>query len=236
MKAEIKEKKEIAKGTLQVQFDLLGKNVNFKPGQYFFITIPKLDYPDNRGNIRHFSVVNSPSENNAITMATRIREESGFKKTLNKLPLGATVEIGSFTGDFVLPKNYSQSLVFVAGGIGITPFMSMLHYVDEEKLPYDITLIYSNRDQESTAFLEELNELKNRNKKLKLILTMTQDLSWKGENRRIDGKFIVDNVQDFQNKIFYVSGPPLLNEAVKNTLRELKIENKNILVENFSGY
>lgn len=236
MKAEIKEKKEIAKGTLLIKFDLLGKNINFKPGQYFFITIPKLNYSDNKGNIRHFSVVNSPGEKNVITMATRIREESGFKKTLNELPLGSPVEIGAVTGDFVLPKNYSKPLVFVAGGIGVTPFMSMLRYFDEEKLPYDITLIYSNRDQGSTAFLEELNERKSRNKNLKLILTMTQDSAWKGDNRRIDSQFIASKIPDFLNKTFYISGPPVFNEAVGKALKELKIENKNILVENFSGY
>jgi len=80
MKTKIKEIREIAKGTLLVKLDLLGKNINFKPGQFFFITIPQLNYPDSKGNVRHFSIVNSPNEKNTITIATRIREESGFKK------------------------------------------------------------------------------------------------------------------------------------------------------------
>lgn len=236
MKAKIKDKKEIAKGTLLVTFDLLGNQIDFKAGQYFFITIPKLNYPDNSGNIRHFSIVNSPNEKGMITMATRIREESGFKKTLNEVPIGSEVEIGGIVGNFILPKDYSKSLVFVAGGIGITPFISMLRFTDEEKIPYDITLIYSNRDRESTAFLEELEAIQNRNKKIKLVLTMTDDLLWKDETRKIDGQFIMDHVDDFKDKIFYISGPPVFNEAITKTLKDLKIEGKNIFAENFSGY
>jgi ferredoxin-NADP reductase len=236
MKAKIKDKKEVAKGTLQVTFDLLGNQIDFKAGQFFFITIPKLNYPDDHGDRRHFSIVNSPNQKGIITMTTRIREESGFKKTLRDLPIDSEVEIGEIMGNFVLPDDYDKSLVFIAGGIGITPFMSMFHFIDEEKLLYDITLIYSNRDQESTAFLDELEEIKNRNKNIKLVFTMTEDSSWKGENRKIDGQFIIDHISDFKNKIFYISGPPAFNEAIAKTLSELKIEDKNILAENFSGY
>lgn len=236
MKAKIKDKKEIAKGTLLVIFDLMGKPISFKAGQYFFLTIPKLNYPDTVGNLRHFSFVNSPNEKGIITMATRIREESGFKKTLRDLPIDSEVEIGEIFGNFVLPKDDNKSLVFIAGGIGITPFISMLRYIDEEKFSYDITLIYSNRDKESTAFLEELENIKNRNKNIKLILTMTEDSSWEGENRKIDVQFIKDYIGDFKDKFFYISGPPAFNEAIVKSLKELTIENKNILVENFSGY
>jgi glycine betaine catabolism B len=234
MKAKISQKKEISRGTLLVTFDLLGNKINFKPGQYFFVTIPKLLFPDSRGNMRHFTLVNSPNENGVITMATRIREESGFKKSLNELSIGSEVEIGAITGNFTLPKDCKNSLVFIAGGIGITPFISMLKYAQDESLPYNITLIYSNRDQQSSAFLDELNEFRNSIKNLNVVLTMTQDLSWKGENRRIDHQFIKDHVSDFENKSFYVSGPPAFNTVVVGILKELKI--KNILTENFVGY
>jgi ferredoxin-NADP reductase len=236
MKAKISRKEEIAKGTLLVTFDLLGSKIDFKAGQYFFITIPKLLYSDDKGNIRHFSIVNSPNENNVITMATRIREESGFKKTLRDLPIGSLVEIGSVQGDFTLSKIKTNNLVLIAGGIGITPFMGMLKYVQEESLPYDITLIYSNRDKQSSAFLDELNELKNKNPNLKIVLIMTQDPSWTGESKRVDVQFIADKLPDFKNKTFYISGPPIFNQAISEVLKKLKIERRNILVENFIGY
>ncbi len=233
MKVTIKEKKEIAKDSLFVTFDLLGKKVNFKPGQYFFITIPKLKYDDQRGNIRHFSIVNSPNQNGIISMTTRIREESGFKKTLKELPLGSTVEIGSIAGDFTLPKE-PRSLVFMAGGIGITPFISMLNFIAEEKLPFNITLIYSNKDKASTAFFEELKEIEKRNKDVKVIFTMTQDPSFKGEKGRIDSQFVKINIKNYQSKTFYVSGPPAFTKEIIKILKDLEI--KNIKSEEFWGY
>lgn len=236
MKAVIKRKKEIAKGTLLVTFDLLGKKIDFKPGQFFFLTIPKLNYPDRDGNIRHFSIVNSPNEEGIITMATRVRQESGFKKTLAELSLGSKVEVGYALGNFTLPKNYENLLVFIAGGIGITPFISMLSYIVEEHLPYKITLIYSNRDKASTAFLDELTRIKSRNKNFKLVLTMTQDQKWRGEKNRIDRQFIKRHIPDFRTRVFYVAGPPDFNEAIIKSLKDLKIEGKNIIFENFFGY
>lgn len=236
MKGIIKAKKEIAKRALLVTFDLLGKNFNFKPGQFFFITIPKLIYPDSKGNIRHFSIVNSPNEKGIITMATRMREGSGFKETLQELPVSSEVIIGNALGNFILPKNYVNPLVFIAGGIGITPFMSMLSYISEESLPYDITLIYSNKDKTSTVFLADLRKLADRNKRFKLILTMTQDEKWKGGKSRVDAQFIKDHVLSLDKKTFYVVGPPAFNDAVLKSLKELKIKNKNIIFENFFGY
>jgi ferredoxin-NADP reductase len=234
MKAKISFKKEISKGTLLVTYDLLGNRIDFKPGQYFFITIPKLLYPDNRGNMRHFSIINSPDENTIISMATRIREESGFKKSLRDLPIGSEVEIGSIQGDFTLSKAKGNNVIFIAGGIGITPFIGMLKYIQEKSLPYNVTLIYSNRDKQSSAFLEELSEFKNDIKNLNIVLTMTQDPSWKGESRRIDSSFIRDHVSGFENKTFYISGPPAFNKAIVEALKELKI--KDIHTENFAGY
>lgn len=234
MKAKIKEKKIIAKGTLFATFDLLGKTVKFKAGQYFFITIPKLKYDDPRGNIRHFSIVNSPNQNKIISMATRLREESGFKKTLKDLPFGSEVEIGSTTGDFILPKSPDQELVFIAGGIGITPFMSMLKFITEEKLPFNVTLIYSNKDRSSTAFFKDLKELEKKNKNIKILFTMTQDPMFKGEKGRIDAKFIKRNIKNYQQKIFYVSGPKAFNQEIIKILKDLKI--KNIKSEEFWGY
>lgn len=236
MKGIIKAKKEIARGALLVTFDLLGKNVNFKPGQFLFITIPKLIYPDSKGNMRHFSIVNSPNEKGIITMATRMREGSGFKKTLQELPVGSEVIIGNALGNFILPKEYANPLVFIAGGIGITPFISMLTYASEESSPYDVTLIYSNKDEGSTAFLADLERLADQNKRLKLILTMTQDAKWKGERGRIDAGFIQQHVLDLDQKTFYVAGPPAFNDAVLKSLKELEIKNKNIIFENFFGY
>jgi ferredoxin-NADP reductase len=153
MQALIKEKRQVAKGTLLVTFDLLGEEVDFTPGQYFFVTLPDVGYQDEKGLRRHITVVTSPNEKGVLGFATRMRE-SAFKRSLDELPVGAEVEVEQPKGKFALPEDPARPLVFVAGGIGITVFRSMLRYIREEKLPYRVTLIFTNRDRESAAFLD----------------------------------------------------------------------------------
>lgn len=235
MQAEIKEKKEIAKGTLMVKFSVIGEEVNFQSGQYFFITLPKLRFPDQRGSQRHFSIVNSPNEKGIITLVTRLRN-SGFKRTLKELPLGSKVEVGPIAGSFTLPESTVRPLVLIAGGIGITPFMSMLRFISEENLLYRITLIYSNRDKVSAPFYEELTNLSEIIPNFKLIFTMTEDKNWSGEKRRIDAQFIRDYVEDLKSALFYIAGPPGLNETVIMVLQGAGAGLENIKTDNFTGY
>jgi ferredoxin-NADP reductase len=236
LRARIKEKQEVAKGTLLVTFDLLGKEVDFKPGQYFFVTLPDVGYRDDRGLRRHITVVTSPNEKGVLGLATRMRD-SAFKRSLAELPVGAEVDVEQPKGDFTLPEETSRPLVFVAGGIGITVFHSMLRYIAEEQLPYRIALIYSNRDRESTAFLDELRELEQEIPRFGLIVTMTQDPDWPGENRRIDAQFFEDHLGDDLNLYrFLVAGPPAMAEAVQKALHEAGVKEGNVSAERFSGY
>lgn len=238
MKAKIKEKKEVAKDTLLVNFDLLGERISFKPGQYFFITLLNPPYTDNdeKGSRRHFSVVSSPIQNDIITMATRIRESSAFKKSLKELAVGSVVEIGPIQGSFVLPQDSTFPLVLIAGGIGITPFMSMLKFAFEKSLPLDLTLAYSNKNRESTAFFEELQQFKKEHQNFNLILTMTEDDSWIGEKGRIDENFIKKYFQDLNTKKYMIAGPPPMVDATYNVLLSSGVDPLNIKKENFSGY
>jgi ferredoxin-NADP reductase len=235
MEALIKEKREVAKETLLVTFDLQGETFDFRPGQYFWVTLPNVGYDDEKGLRRHITAVTSPNERGVIGLATRLRD-SAFKRTLRELPVGAEVDVEQPKGSFGLPDDPSRPLVFVAGGIGITVFRSMLRYVSEERLPYRITLIYSNRDQESAAFLDELRELEQE-LDLRLILTMTDDPEWDGETRKIDARFLQEYLGDDLNEYtFLVAGPPAMTEAVGQALAEAGAAEKNVIVEGFSGY
>ena len=236
MQARIKEKQEVAKGTLLVTFDLLGEAVDFKAGQYFFVTLPDVGHQDDKGLRRHITVVTSPNEKGVLGLATRLRD-SAFKRTLSELPVGTEVEVEAPKGKFVLPEDPSRPLVFVAGGIGITVFRSMLRYIREERLPYRVTLIYSNRDRESTAFLDELRQLEEELPDLRLILTMTEDPSWNGETRLVDAGFFRDYLGDGPNAFTYlVAGPPAMTEAVQRALGEAGVREENVIAERFSGY
>lgn len=236
MRARIKEKEEVAKGTLLVTFDLLGEKVDFRPGQYFFVTLPDAGHQDRRGLRRHITVVTSPNDKGVLGLATRMRD-SAFKRTLGELPVGTEVEVEPPKGKFALPEETSRPFVFVAGGIGITVFRSMLRYIREEQLPYRVTLIYSNRDRESTAFLDELRRLEQELPNLRLILTMTQDPNWHGETRKIDAGFFRDYLGDDLNQFtFLVAGPPAMAEAMQKVLGEAGVKEENVIAERFSGY
>jgi ferredoxin-NADP reductase len=236
MQATIKEKREVAKETLLVIFDLLGQEVDFKPGQYFFVNLPDVGHQDEKGLRRHITVVTSPTEKGVLGLATRLRD-SAFKRSLQELPVGAEVDIEPPKGQFSLPEDTSRPFVFVAGGIGITVFRSMLRFIHDEGLPHRVTLVYSNRDRASTAFLDELRELERANPNLRLLLTMTQDPGWEGESRRIDAGFLREHVEgDLNDYTFVVAGPPGLVEGVQQALAEAGVSEENVLAQRFSGY
>jgi len=236
MQARIKDKQEVAKGTLFVTFDLLGEDVDFTPGQYFFVTLPDVGYEDEKGLRRHISVVTSPNEKGVLGLATRMRD-SAFKKSLAELPVGAEVDVEPPKGSFALPEDTGRPLVMVAGGIGITVFRSMLLYIREERLPYEVTLIYTNRDSESTAFLDELRELERELPNLRLVLTMTQDPSWDGETRMVDAAFFREYLGDDLNaSTFLVAGPPAMAEGVQGALAQAGVKEENVRADRFSGY
>ena len=236
MRAKVKEKREVAKGTLMVTFDLGDEEVDFRPGQYFHVTLLDPPYEDEKGPRRHITIVTSPNDRNTLGLATRLRD-SAFKKGLQELEVGDEVDVEPPKGKFMLPEDTSRPLVFIAGGIGITVFWSMLQYIEEKSLPYRVTLIYSNREREETAFFEELRSYQQRNPNLRLILTMTQDPDWDGESRKIDAQFLRDHLSDDLNEYtFMAAGPPDMVEAMKEALAAVGVAEENVLAQGYSGY
>ena len=235
MQARIKEKTEVAKRTLMVVFDLLGEEVDFVPGQYFWVELPDRGYHDERGLRRHITIVTSPNERGVLGLATRLRE-SAFKHTLSQLNVGDEVVVEEPKGDFQLPQDTSKEYVFVAGGIGITVFRSMLRYIAEENLPYRIALVYSNRDVESTAFLDEMQELEQQIEGMRMVLTMTDDPSWEGDSRRIDAEFLRELVGDLNGPTYLVAGPPAMVNSVADSLEGAGVPEEQVLRSRFAGY
>jgi ferredoxin-NADP reductase len=219
-----------------VVFDLLGQEVDFRPGQYFWVTLLDPPYDDEKGPRRHISVVTSPNEHSVLGLCTRLRD-SAFKRSLAELPVGTEVDVEEPKGDFVLPEDTDVPYVFIAGGIGITVFRSMLLYIDEGKLPYVVTLLYSNRDRESAAFLDELTELDKRNENVRLVATMTADPGWKGETRHIDAVLLRETLGDELGAFTYlVAGPPSMVEGVVEQLQSAGVAEDRIVPGSFSGY
>jgi ferredoxin-NADP reductase len=236
VRALVKEKQEVAKGTLLVIFDLQGAEVDFRPGQYFWVELLDSPYQDERGLRRHISVVTSPTERGVLGLCTRLRD-SAFKRTLAELEVGDEVEVEEPKGDFVLPEDASRPYVFVAGGIGITVFRSMLRYIADTGEPYQVTLVYSNRDRESTPFLEELQELENTVPGFRLVLTMTQDPGWEGETRYVGADLLRDHLDgDLGSLTYLVAGPPPMVESVVEELASGGVPEDHVLPARFSGY
>jgi ferredoxin-NADP reductase len=236
VKARIKEKRDVAKRTLMVVFDLLGEEVDFRPGQYFWVTLLDPPYDDEKGPRRHITVVTSPTERGVLGLATRLRD-SAFKRSLAELPEGTEVEVEQPKGSFVLPQETDRHYVFIAGGIGITVFRSMLRYIADEGLPHRVTLVHSNRDRESTAFYDELRELEAANPNLEIVYTMTQDSGWEGETRRIDAEMLRDYLGETLDSYTYlIAGPPAMVDGVADALQGAGIPEDQVLPARFSGY
>jgi len=235
VRAKIKEKREVAEGTLLVVFELLGAEVDFRAGQYFWVTLLDPPYDDAKGPRRHISVVTSPNERGVLGLCTRLRD-SAFKRSLAELPVGTEVDVEQPKGNFLLPEDTDRPYVFIAGGIGITVFRCMLRYIAEEQLPYRVTLIYSNRDRASSAFLDELAELEQK-ENLRVVLTMTDDPDWDGESRRIGPDLLHEHLgSDLGSFEYLVAGPPSMVEGVEETLRTVGVPEESIHPDRFSGY
>jgi ferredoxin-NADP reductase len=193
----------------------------------------------NAQDVRHaFSIVSAPFEEQ-LTIATRMRD-SDYKRALKALPIGAAASIDGPFGSLTLHRERSRAAVFIAGGIGITPFVSMLRQAARQQLQQRLILLYSSRRPEDAAFLAELQQLQERNSQFKLVATMTDmqlsSRSWPNQTGLITAELVARAVADLPQPIFYVVGPPGMVEAMRQTLVQRDIDPADIRSEEFHGY
>lgn len=168
----IASKKYETADVISVCFETKAAAVNFQAGQFVRLTLPGVAN-DARGSSRFFSLASSPTEKNFIMIATKI-SESPFKQQLAKLAVGEVVNISGPFGKFVLTNTASKQHVFLSGGIGITPFRSMLKYATDKKLPHKIVLLYSNQTPEDVVFKEDLEKIAAENPNITIVNTITR--------------------------------------------------------------
>ena len=190
----LKKRQEIAKGTMAFYFNRPAA-FTFKAGQFIDLSLSDLSVSDPQGHTRAFTLASAPSEEH-LMVATRLRD-TPFKRMLEEMPLGTTIDIEGPFGQFILPDNDSRTRVFLAGGIGITPFRSMLIEAAHNKLPHRLILMYSNRRPEDAAFLDELQALQQKMPNYRCIGTMTNPTegakNWNGETGFFHGfRYIID--------------------------------------------
>ncbi len=228
---------EVAEGTLAFHFEKPA-GFAFKPGQAVDVVLVDPTFTDAASARHTFSLVSAPFEGELV-VATRMRD-SAFKRALRLLPIGAPAKLDGPFGSLILHNNRARSAVLVAGGIGITPFISMLRQATNDQLPQDLTLLYSNRRPEDAAFLSELQQLEQKNPRIRLIATMTQmdksSQNWTGETRLIDEELVTKASQGLAAPIYYVAGPPAMIEALRQTLNRAGVDDDDIRSEEFLGY
>ena len=235
--AKLNGREQVAEATMAFHFDK-PEGFQFRAGQAIDVTLLNPPETDGEGNIRTFSIASPPFEDR-LEIATRMRD-SAFKRVLKSMPLGTAVKIDGPSGSLTLHKNSSKPAVFLAGGIGITPFLSILRQAAHEKLPHELFLFYSNRRPEDTPFLDTLNELQKTNPKFRFVPTMTEigksHQKWIGQTGFIDSSMLANTVSSVQGPIFYIAGPPGMVAAMRQVIVTAGADEDDIRTEEFSGY
>jgi ferredoxin-NADP reductase len=221
-----------AKGTKSFFFKP-EKSISFSAGQYLYYTLAKLNYPDAKGATRLFTIASSPTETDSIRLTTKIREESGYKKTLDELAIGEVIKADGPNGTFLFDENEKGSHVFLAGGIGITPFRSIIKYVVDNKLANPIYLIYSNSDND-IVFKRKFDEIVKNNSNIRVHYVIS---STEGHLDQIKINELIKNYKlKIKNCTLWVCGPPGFNDAMEEILGNMKVPSGQIRSEKFTGY
>ncbi len=210
--------------------------VNFRPGQYLRLRLPH-EPADDRGELRFFSVSSSPDRPYLMITTKFSDPSSSFKRALRDLPLGSKLDLWSPKGDFVLPDNNTAPLVLVAGGIGITPFHSMLTYVAEHNLPYQIQVIYAARTPAYIAYRSEFDQIAAAHPKLRFTYIVEQpEDGWQNEVGRLDGEKIKQLGGGLDGKLVYLSGPEPMVQALEGSLKGIGADMTQVRTDYFPGY
>ena len=235
--SQLRRSEHVAEGTMAFHF-ARPEGFEFRPGQTIDITLLDPPETDAEGNTRTFSIASAP-EDHHLMIATRVRD-SAFKRVLSKASPGLDLKIEGPGGDFTLHHRTDKAAVFLAGGIGITPFLSMTRHAAHEKTERQLYLFYSNRHPEDAAFLDLLTDTASQHPNIHLIATMTEmeksHSKWNGETGHIDQQMLTRHLPSLAGPTFYVAGPPKMVAALRNMLVAAHIDEDDIRAEEFPGY
>jgi ferredoxin-NADP reductase len=233
----LKGRDSLCDGTTALYFEKPG-GFNFKPGQFANFTLDSVNTTDAGGITRCLSIASAPHEKD-LMVAMRMRD-TGFKRIASALPIGASFLVEGPYGNLILHKDVKRPAVFLAGGIGITPFRSMIRHATEVGSSHKLFLFYSIRRLEDAAFLNELRQLQDLNRGFKFIPTITHPDGiphhWRGELGHITEPMLRSWIPDFQDPIFYIAGPPGMVDGMREMLAVAGVPDDNIRAEEFAGY
>ncbi len=215
-----------AKGIYKFWFEPLRK-FSFLPGQFLQWTLPHA-HADNRGTRRWFTISSAPDEDRVLLTTKIFDQPSTFKRALFELKPGTEISASDPDGDFVLPTDPADKLVFIAGGIGITPYRSMIKSLLDTKQSRDIILLYAAKTADEFSFRDLFEQAQQIG--LRTIYLETDKTGF------ITADLIKKEIPDWKDRIFYVSGPEPMVEAYEKMLKETGIADTGLKTDFFPGY
>lgn len=214
--------------TVSVRFER-PEGFSYLPGQYMFITLTR----GGEKLIRHLTISSSPTE--PLLEVTKELTGHPFAEALAALVPGDEATIRGPYGAFTFAED--ADVVFISGGIGVTPLRSMARYATDTGLLTRITLLYSARSEEDVLFGPDFEEMEQQNPRLSVRITLTRPgPEWTGRVGRIDRAFIENAVPDRRGRVFFISGPAVMVDAMTAILKEIEVPDERIRREYFPGY
>ena len=233
----LRRRETVAEDTIAFYFE---KPAGFahQAGQNAVFTLLNPPETDSRGPSRTFTIASAPHEPE-LMIATRMRD-TAYKRVLKSAALGAPVRIDGPSGVMVLHEDAARPAVFLAGGIGVTPFLCMARHAAQNRLPHRTVLFYSNRRPEDAAFLDELRALERSNPNFRLVATMSQaeksSQPWQGETGFIRPDMLKRYLTDLKTPIYYSAGPHAMTMSMEVMLADLGVNEEDMRSEEFYGY
>ncbi len=233
----LKEKIKLAPGIYDFVF-AADAGMAFRPGQYLEWT-HEHEKPDSRGNRRYFTIASAPTEPEIIMGVKFYNSSSSYKTSILAMEPGQHILAGQLAGDFTLPKNPKEKSVFIAGGIGITPFRSMIKYLVDAHESRDIILFYSNKNVSEIVYTDIFDQAVEQIG-LKVVYTLTEvsqvPAGWQGSVGAINAQMIAEEVPDFKERTFYISGPHAMVTAFEDVLVGMGVHKNKIKTDFFPGF
>lgn len=208
------------------------EEVDFKPGQFFFVTIRI----GNKERTKHFSFSNSPSEKDYIEFTKKLTD-SEYSKALDQLKAGDWARLKMPYGSFTFEGEYKK-IAFLAGGIGVTPIRSICRYAIDKELDTDIVLLYANRTAKDVIFREDFDAMQKAHPKLKVSHILYEpDEEYPTRVGLINAQITKEEIPDYSERKFYICGPPSMVDALRKILLDgLNLAKEDIITEDFTGY
>jgi ferredoxin-NADP reductase len=243
MKIKLLKKETVAKDTVSFFFEPQ-EEVTRAPGQYYYIDVPELKYPDPRGPKRQFTISSSPTEGPIMVVTVRTRAEniSGYKKTLYELPDGSIIDAEGPQGHYICDEKTTGDQIFIAGGIGVTPYRCFMKYAIDNGLTTPMHLIYTNSTPDEITFRSEFEEWAAKYPNIKVDMTVTHpeesQIPWSGLTGRVDVALLEKLAPHYkaETTTLWMCGPPPMVDAIDEALGKAGIPSQRRKIEKFTGY